>query len=85
MEQYADDMTPYEEVRAFDVANFDKPTTDVIATAQQIVEEQQAEEQAEEAEKQLKDDRNEERKQAEQENLKSRVERNENGQNTDHE
>lgn len=70
MEQYAEDMTPYEEVRAFDVANFDKPVMDVIATAQQIVNEQEAEQQAEEAEKNLKDQRNEERKQAEQENTR---------------
>ena len=70
MEQYAEDMTPYEEVRAFDVANFDKPVMDVVATAQQIVNEQEAEQQAEEAEKNLKDQRNEERKQVEQENTR---------------
>lgn len=70
MEQYAEDMTPYEEVRAFDVANFDKSVMDVIATAQQIVNEQEAEQQAEEAEKNLKDQRNEERKQVEQENTR---------------
>ena len=35
-------LTPYEEVKAFDVENFDKPTKDVMAQANMIVEEGKA-------------------------------------------
>lgn len=40
------DMTPYEEVRTFDVANFDKPVADVIATAETTVREAEVEKEA---------------------------------------
>ena len=35
-------LTPYEEVKAFDVENFDKPNKDVMAQANMIVEEGKA-------------------------------------------
>lgn len=43
-EEYADAMTPYDEVRKFDIANFDKEgPKDVVATAKSIVDEQKVE------------------------------------------
>lgn len=43
-EEYAEAMTPYDEVRKFDIANFDKEgPKDVVATAKSIVDEQKAE------------------------------------------
>ena len=45
----ADEMTPYEEVRTFDTANFDKTGIDMIATANMVAQEQKAQKQAEEA------------------------------------
>ena len=35
-------LTPYEEVKAFDVENFDKPQHDVLAQTNMIVEEGKA-------------------------------------------
>ena len=59
---YADEMTPYDEVRTFDTANFDKPHTDVLATAEMVVAEQKANRQAESAKEQLTNQRNEQRR-----------------------
>ena len=43
-EAYAGELTPYDEVRQFDIANFDKEgPKDVVATAKSIVDEQKAE------------------------------------------
>lgn len=67
METYAEEMTPYDEVRTFDVANFDKPHPDAMATAEQVVAEQEAEHETEQAKEQLKSQRNEQRKKSEQE------------------
>ena len=58
-------LTPYEEVKAFDVENFDKPTKDVIAQANMIVEEGKAQVAAEKANNELKATRNEQRKETE--------------------
>lgn len=55
METYAEEMTPYDEVRTFDVANFDKPHPDAMATAEQVVAEQEAEKQAAEAVSKIKE------------------------------
>ena len=53
-QEYAGQMDDYQTVSGFDVANFDKTATDVIATAQQIVNEQEAERQTKVAAKKLK-------------------------------
>lgn len=62
------DMTPWDEVRSFDVMNFDKEgAKDIVATAEHIVREQAAEREAKEATDKLKQERNEQRKETEQE------------------
>ena len=43
----ADEMTPYDEVRAFDLSNFGKSSPDAFAAAEQVVKEQEVEQQAE--------------------------------------
>ena len=58
-------LTPYEEVKAFDVENFDKPTKDVMAQANMIVEEGKAQVAAKKANNELKATRNEQRKETE--------------------
>lgn len=61
------DMTPWDEVRSFDVMNFDKEgAKDIVATAEHIVREQAAEREAKEATDKLKQERNEQRKEIEQ-------------------
>ena len=68
MADYEKELTPYGEVRTFDVMNFDKEgAKDIIATAEHITREQEAGKQAEQAREQLKSQRNEQRKEAEQE------------------
>lgn len=47
------DMDSYEDVRSVDIANFDKPGTDAMATAAAVVAEQEAENQKLEAERKL--------------------------------
>ena len=57
------DMTTWDEVRSFDVMNFDKEgAKDIVATAKHIVREQTAEREAKEATDKLKQERNEQRK-----------------------
>ncbi len=52
-EEYAEAMTPYDEVRKFDIANFDKEgPKDVVATAKSIVDEQKVEQDVGEIHKQ---------------------------------
>lgn len=58
-------LTPYEEVKAFDVENFDKPTKDIMAQANMIVEEGKAQVAAEKANNELRAKRNEQRKETE--------------------
>ena len=58
-------LTPYEEVKAFDVENFDKPHKDVLAQADMIVEESKAQVAADKANSELKEIRNEQRKETE--------------------
>ena len=58
-------LTPYEEVKAFDVENFDKPHKDVLAQADMIVEENKAQVAADKANNELKEIRNEQRKETE--------------------
>jgi len=65
-EDYEQEMTPYDEVRSFDVQNFDKEgPKDIIATAEQVVKETEAEEQADIASGKLKETRNTKRKETE--------------------
>lgn len=67
MAEYEKDLTPYEEVRKFDVLNFDKEgAKDIVATAEHVATEQKALQEAEQAKDKLKAQRNEERKEAEQ-------------------
>lgn len=58
----ANEMTPYDEVRTFDVANFDKGHSDALATAEMVVQEQEADKQADEAKEKLINQRNEQRR-----------------------
>ena len=58
----ADEMTPYDEVRAFDVANFDKGGTDLFAAAEMAVSEQELQGQAEKAKEEIIGKRNEKRR-----------------------
>lgn len=51
------DMDSYDDVRSVDIANFDKPSTDALATAAAVVAEQEAEKEREEAEAKLKEKR----------------------------
>lgn len=60
---YVDEMTPYDEVRTFDVANFDKTQGNALATAEMVVAEQEAHRQADAAKEQLTNQRNEQRRQ----------------------
>lgn len=55
-------LTPYEEVKAFDVENFDKLHKDVLAQADMIVEEGKSQAAADKANNELKAIRNEQRK-----------------------
>ena len=55
-------LTTYEEVKAFDVENFDKPQHNVLAQADMIVEEGKAQTAADKANNELKAIRNEQRK-----------------------
>ena len=67
MEDYAKELTPYDEVRTFDVKNFDKEgAKDIVDTAEYIVREQEAERDAKEVSDKLKEERNERRKESEQ-------------------
>ena len=69
----ADEMTPYDEVRTFDTANFDKPTVDAIETARTVVQEQEVNKQAEEAKNILTTQRNEKERQKRSRNKKKSV------------
>lgn len=60
--ELVEDMDSYDTVSRFDVANFDQPTVDAMATAEQIVNEQRVEQQAEEATEKIIKQRNDERK-----------------------
>ena len=52
--EMAADMTSYEEVQRFDVANFDKSTIDAIATAEAVAREAEVEQEAEVAKHRIK-------------------------------
>lgn len=68
MAEYEKELTPYDEVRTFDVMNFDKEgPKDIVATAEHIVREQAVDREAKEATDKLKQERNEQRKETEQE------------------
>ena len=60
---YVDEMTPYDEVRTFDVATFDKEQGNTMATAEMVIAEQEANRQADAAKEQLTNQRNEQRRQ----------------------
>ena len=51
------DMTPYDEVQQFDVANFDKTSIDALATAETITREAEVEQEAEIAQERIKKNR----------------------------
>lgn len=51
------DMTTYEDVRSFDVANFDKPVPDIMDSAETVVKETEIARQASAAEKKIKNSR----------------------------
>ena len=70
---YVDEMTPYDEVRTFDVANFDKPTINALDTAQMVVQEQEINKQAENAKNALTEQRNEKERQKRSRNKKKSV------------
>lgn len=57
-----DDMSAYDEVRSFDVANFDKQNVDALATAELVVQEQELQAQADDAKRELTNQRNEQRR-----------------------
>lgn len=59
---YSIEMTPYEDVRVFDVANFDKTTPDTMSTTEEVAKEQDVAKQAEEAKEKLTEERNEVRR-----------------------
>lgn len=63
---WSKDLTPYDEVRTIDIANFDKPSVDAMATAEMVVKEQEAEQQAEETKKQISETRNKNRNETKQ-------------------
>ena len=50
---WSEDLTPYDEVRTIDVANFDKPSVDAMATAEMVVKEQEVEQQKDETIKKI--------------------------------
>lgn len=58
---FVNEMTPYEEVKSFDVANFDKAVSNSLDTADAIAKEAEVEKQAEEATEKIKDARNDKR------------------------
>ena len=51
------EMTPYDEVRMFDVANFEKESVDVVSTAEAVVKEQEVAEQEKIAKEAIKKER----------------------------
>ena len=55
MSELSKEMTPYDEVSNFDVANFDKATVNAMAAAEATVKEQEVERQAEQATSKLRD------------------------------
>lgn len=63
---WSEDLTPYDEVRTIDIANFDKPSVDAMATAEMVVKEHEAEQQAEETKKQISETRNKNRNETKQ-------------------
>lgn len=67
MAKYEKDFTPWDEVKAFDMENFDKEgTKDIFATAEHIAREEEVAREAKEANNKLKEQRNEQRKETEQ-------------------
>lgn len=60
---YVDEMTPYDEVRTFDTANFDKSQGDAMDTAEMVVAEQEAQAGSNTAKEQLINQRNKQRRQ----------------------
>lgn len=66
----AAELTPYDEVRSFDVTNFDKPGKDIIAMAETIAREAEVEKQAETAKAEIKA----KRKKSKKKNISSQVE-----------
>lgn len=56
------EMTPYDEVRTFDVANFDNSQPDAFTTAQTVVAEQEINAKSDEAKQQIAEQRNAERR-----------------------
>lgn len=59
---YAAEMTTYDDVRTFDVSNFDKTAPNAMATAEIVIKEQDVSQQAEVAKDKIKNNRNKVRK-----------------------
>lgn len=59
---YAAEMTSYDDVRTFDVANFDKDVSDAMATAEAVTKEQEVAQQVDVAKEKIKNNRNKARK-----------------------
>ena len=57
MSELSKEMDSYDDVSRFDVANFDKPVPNMMATAETVVEEQKVEKQAREARRKIKNSR----------------------------
>lgn len=56
--EWADELTPFDEVMRFDTANFGKNHVDAMATAENVVAEEASQQHLSEAEKKLKEERN---------------------------
>ena len=57
MSELSKEMDSYDDVSRFDVANFDKPIPDMMATAETVVEDRKVEKQAKEARRKIKNSR----------------------------
>ena len=66
----SNEMTPYDEVQTFDVANFDKPVIDAFATAETVSKEADVEQEANIAQERIKKSRSS-RKKSEKKNVSS--------------
>lgn len=70
---YTNEMTPYEEVRNFDTANFGNPSMDVLELAQTIADEQVIDKQADKVKEQIKKEKTKKRKAAPSKSIKKSV------------
>ena len=69
---YDKELTPYEEVRSFDVAGFDKPSTGIVEKAKMMANEERANADAEKANQELRERRNKQAKEQTEEKVGER-------------